>query len=63
MGRLDELDLSLRLSKREEAQVLAVAQERLVVLRLVLGGKLGSGQIWSTCVVLCVVLDATGNGS
>ena len=62
MGRLDELELSLRLSKREEAQGLAVAQERLAALRLVMGGKLGSGQIGPPVVVLVEGWDASGKG-
>ena len=38
MTRLDELDLSLDLSKKEEAARLEAAQERLLELRLTLGG-------------------------
>ena len=38
MGRLDELDLSLKLSRSEEAERLEAAQRRLVELRLHLGG-------------------------
>src|SRR5215210_4399584 len=34
MGRLDELDLSLKLSKDEEATRLAAAHDRLLALRL-----------------------------
>ena len=40
MGRLDELDLSLKLSKKEEAERLEAAQKRMGALRLALGGKL-----------------------
>ena len=34
MGRLDDVDLSLKLSREEEAERLAAAQERLLALRL-----------------------------
>jgi hypothetical protein len=40
VGRLDQLDLSLSLSKKEYGPRLEAAQERLVALRLALGGKL-----------------------
>ena len=40
MGRLDELDLSLSLSREEEAERLKDAERRLLELRLALGGKL-----------------------
>src|SRR5918999_1264134 len=39
MGRLDELDLSLKLSKEEEAERLEAGWARLEALRLALGGK------------------------
>jgi hypothetical protein len=45
MGRLDELDLSLKLSRKKEARRLTVAQARLLQLRLVLGGLTGPGKI------------------
>jgi hypothetical protein len=40
MGRLDELDLSLKLSDEEEAERLQAGWKRLAGLRLALGGKL-----------------------
>jgi hypothetical protein len=40
VGRLDELDLSLSLSKSEYEERLEPAQERLTQLRLALGGIL-----------------------
>ena len=40
MGRLDELDLSLKLSKKEEAERLEAGWKRLEALRLALGAKL-----------------------
>jgi AMP-polyphosphate phosphotransferase len=62
VGRLEQLDLSLTLSKREEAHALAAAQDRLAALRLVLGGKLGSGRIGPPVVVLFEGWDASGKG-
>jgi polyphosphate kinase 2 (PPK2 family) len=40
MGRLDELDLGLSLSREEEAERLKAGEKRLSALRLALGGKL-----------------------
>lgn len=42
MGRLDDLDLSLKLSRGEEAKRLTAAQIRLAQLRLTLGGLTGA---------------------
>jgi hypothetical protein len=39
MGRLDELDPSVSLNRRDEARRLEAAQQRLLELRLILGGK------------------------
>ncbi len=41
MGRLDEVDLSLSLSRREEERDLGAAWDRLTELRLTLGGLIG----------------------
>ena len=41
MGRLDDLDLTLRLSRKEQDRRLEVAQQRLAQLRLALGGQTG----------------------
>jgi len=43
MGRLDELDLSLDLTSKQEFKRLALAQERIAQLRLTLGGQLPVG--------------------
>jgi polyphosphate kinase 2 (PPK2 family) len=62
VGALDQLDLSLKLSREEEAERLAAAQTRLLQLRLVLGGLIGDQGIGPP---LCVVLegwDASGKG-
>jgi len=63
VGRLDELDLSLRLSSDEEARQLTVAQERLLQLRLLAGGLIGDTRQLGP--PLCVVFegwDASGKG-
>jgi polyphosphate kinase 2 (PPK2 family) len=62
MGRLDELDLGLELSKEEEAERLEAAWVRLEALRLALGGKLrGFGPGPPVCV-LFEGWDASGKG-
>jgi polyphosphate kinase 2 (PPK2 family) len=61
VGRLDDLDLELSLSVKEEAERLNVAQRRLLRLRLTLGGQIG-GEIGPP---ICIVLegwDAAGKG-
>ena len=61
--RLDELDLSQKLSRDEEVRRLAVAQTRLVWLRLSLGGQIGA--VPRLGPPLCVVFegwDASGKG-
>jgi AMP-polyphosphate phosphotransferase len=63
MGRLDELDLSLKLSREEEAERLEAAQERLLALRLVLAGLIGDDK--KIGPPLCCVFegwDASGKG-
>ena len=64
MGRLDELDLSLSLSKKEEAERLDVAQRRLTELRLALGGKLAGyeDKLGPPVCVLFEGWDASGKG-
>jgi polyphosphate kinase 2 (PPK2 family) len=62
-GRLDALDLTLRLSRSQEAERLAAAQTRLTWLRLSLGGQVGSAPRLGP--PLCVVFegwDASGKG-
>ena len=63
MGRLDELDLTLSLSKEEERDRLKVAQMRLLELRLALGGKLsGYEGIGPPVAVVFEGWDASGKG-
>jgi AMP-polyphosphate phosphotransferase len=61
--RLDDVDLTLRLSRQEEAERLETAQLRLLQLRLVLGGQIGTDPRIGPPV--CVVFegwDASGKG-
>ena len=62
MGRLDELDLSLKLSKDEEAARLEAGWERLEVLRLALGAKLEGYELGPPICVLFEGWDASGKG-
>ncbi len=63
MGRLSELDLSLRLSADQEAQRLAVAQQRLLQLRLLSGGLIGeTGQLGPPLCIVFEGWDASGKG-
>ena len=62
MGRLDELDLSKRLSKEEEAERLEAGQRRLLELRLRLGGKLGGPELGPPVCVAFEGWDASGKG-
>jgi AMP-polyphosphate phosphotransferase len=61
VGALDELDLSLKLSREEEAERLEAAQHRLLGLRLRLGGLIGDGLGPPLCVLL-EGWDASGKG-
>jgi polyphosphate kinase 2 (PPK2 family) len=62
MGRLDELDLSQKLSKEEEAERLEVGWARLEALRLALGGKLEGYENGPPVCVLFEGWDASGKG-
>src|SRR5215207_6781 len=62
MGRLDELDLSLKLSRQEEADRLEAAQNRLLALRLRLGGLVGEQGIGPPVSVVFEGWDASGKG-
>jgi polyphosphate kinase 2 (PPK2 family) len=62
MGRLDELDLSVRISREDADQRLAEAQTRLLALRLVLGGLVGERGIGPPVCVLFEGWDASGKG-
>lgn len=60
MGRLD-VDMTTRLSRKDEAVQLAEAQERLLYLRLTLGGQIG-GRIGPPLCVVFEGWDASGKG-
>src|SRR2546426_12477079 len=62
MGRLDDVDLSLKLSRKEQDERLAAAQERLSALRLQLGGLIGDGRLGPPVCALFEGWDASGKG-
>jgi polyphosphate kinase 2 (PPK2 family) len=62
MGRLDSLDLSLRLEKKEYEQRLEAAQIRLLALRLRCAGLTGDGELGPPLLVLLEGADAGGKG-
>lgn len=63
MGALDRVDLTLSLSRDEEAKRVAAAQERLLYLRLVAGGIFdGSGRLGPPLCLLFEGWDASGKG-
>jgi polyphosphate kinase 2 (PPK2 family) len=59
---LDELDLSLSLTRREEARALDRAWERLTQLRLTLGGQIGERKLGPPVCVVFEGWDASGKG-
>lgn len=61
MGRLDTLDLSVKLSKSDYEHRLVTAQRRLLELRLRLGGQLGD-EIGPGLLVVFEGSDAGGKG-
>jgi len=62
VGRLDELDLSLSLSRKEQDEQLEIAGEKLLELRLRCGGQLGGGKLGSPLCVVFEGWDASGKG-
>jgi polyphosphate kinase 2 (PPK2 family) len=62
VGRLDELDLSLSLTRTEEAGALDRAWERLTQLRLTLGGLIGECKLGPPVCVVFEGWDASGKG-
>jgi AMP-polyphosphate phosphotransferase len=62
MTRLDKLDLSLKLTRTEEAARLEAASNRLLELRLTLGGLLGDGRLGPPVCALFEGWDASGKG-
>ena len=62
MSRLDDVDLKLRLTKKEYKKELAEAQQRLVHLRLLLGGQIGPKELGPPLCVVFEGWDASGKG-
>jgi polyphosphate kinase 2 (PPK2 family) len=62
MGHLGDLDLSQSFSKKQEAKKLAKAQQRLLQLRLDLGGQTGEERLGPGVLVLFEGWDASGKG-
>jgi len=62
VGRLDELDLTLKLSRSEQAARLKAAGRRLLQLRLHLAGLTSDGTLGPPLCVLVEGWDASGKG-
>jgi polyphosphate kinase 2 (PPK2 family) len=62
MSRLGSVDLTLKLSKREEEKLLGAASARLTQLRLTLAGLLGDGVPGPPLLILFEGWDASGKG-
>ncbi|GIF17272.1 polyphosphate kinase 2 (PPK2 family) [Actinoplanes tereljensis] len=62
MTRLSEVDLSAKLSKKEGLDRLEAAQQRLLHLRLLLGGQLGEQRIGPPLCIVFEGWDASGKG-
>jgi AMP-polyphosphate phosphotransferase len=62
MGHLDEVDLGLALSRKEEERELKAAWKRLSQLRLTLGGLIGPKQLGPPLCVVFEGWDASGKG-
>jgi AMP-polyphosphate phosphotransferase len=62
MGRLDEVDLSQKLSRKEQDKRLSAVQGRLEALRLQLAGLIGDGRLGPPVLMLFEGWDASGKG-
>jgi polyphosphate kinase 2 (PPK2 family) len=62
MGRLDAVDLTQKLSRKEQDRMLEVHGQRLAQLRLALAGLIGSGRLGPPLCVLFEGWDASGKG-
>ena len=62
MGRLDDIDLTERLSSHEYEERLVAAQEQFLKLRLKLGGQIGNGEVGPGLLVVMEGSDAGGKG-
>ena len=62
MGRLDDIDMTARLSRDEYDKRLAAAQQRFLELRLQLGGQTADGKTGPGLLVVMEGSDAGGKG-
>jgi polyphosphate kinase 2 (PPK2 family) len=62
MGRLDDIDLSHKLSRKEQDRLLALHGTRLAQLRLTLAGLIGAAKLGPPLCVLFEGWDASGKG-
>src|SRR3954469_12315931 len=62
MGRLNDVDLSQKLSRKEQDKRLDAAKDRLEALRLQLAGLIGDGRLGPPVLVLFEGWDASGKG-
>ena len=62
MGHLDDVDLSLKLSRKDQDRLLELHGRRLAQLRLTLAGLIGSGRLGPPLCVLLEGWDASGKG-
>ncbi len=62
MSRLEQVDLTQSLSRKQEQAALEEAWERLSHLRLILGGLIGNGGIGPAVCVIFEGWDASGKG-
>ncbi len=61
-ARLEDADLSLRMSRDTEAKLLGPAQRRLLHLRLINGGQLNKGKLGPPVCIVFEGWDAAGKG-
>src|SRR5436305_990683 len=62
VGRLDEVDLSQKLSTKQQSKRLSAANERLEALRLQLAGLIGDGRLGPPVLIMFEGWDASGKG-
>ena len=62
MGRLEELDLTLRVGRTDYEQRLDAAQRRWLQLRLHIGGQMGTGELGPGLLLVFEGPDAAGKG-
>jgi AMP-polyphosphate phosphotransferase len=62
VGRLDEVDLTLNLDRKQEEEDLKVAWKRLAQLRLTLGGLIGEQRLGPPLLIVFEGWDAAGKG-